>query len=75
MSNVESWCTVELTSDQSHNRKQRKHHPEQFNSTVFQAGAQTSTGQSGRLTSFNTSQPKLAQKKHFPAKHDHTFQI
>jgi hypothetical protein len=36
MSNVESWCTVELTSDQSHNRKQRKHHPDQFKSTVFQ---------------------------------------
>ena len=36
MSNVESWCTVELTSDQSYNRKQRKHHPDQFKSTVFQ---------------------------------------
>lgn len=36
MSNVESWCTVELTADQSYTRKQRKHHPEQFKSSVFQ---------------------------------------
>lgn len=75
MSNVESWCTVELTSDQSHNRKQRKHHPDQFKSTVFQSGAQNGAGQSERLTSFNVSQPKLAQKKHFPDKREHTFQI
>lgn len=65
--NVESWCTVELTSDQNWLRKTMRHYPDAFKSTVFSqdaAGPQTEEPKEKVKPDLD----KLAKRKHFPQK-------
>ena len=65
--NVESWCTVELTSDQNWMRKTMRHYPDAFKSTVFNPDT---TGQQTEepKEKIKLDLDKLAKRKHFPQK-------
>lgn len=58
----ESWCAVECSSKQDWCRATRKHHQEQFSSTVFQTQAPSN---SDSRCEFNPKREKTAQRKHF----------
>ena len=62
--NVESWCTVELSSKQDWTRSNRKHNPNAFASTVFKG--QATKQEESRLDFNSAAKPeKLAERRHF----------
>ena len=63
--NVESWCTVELSSNQDWTRANRKHNPNAFASTVFKG--HSIKREESRLDFGAAAKPeKLAERRHFP---------
>ena len=64
--NVESWCAVELTSDQDWMRKAMRHYPDTFKSTVFSQDPAQQTEEPKEKIKLDLD--KLAKRKHFPQK-------
>ena len=70
--NVESWCAVELTSDQKWMRKTMRHYPDAFKSTVFSQDPVQQTEEPKEKIKLDLD--KLAKRKHFPQKcKPHTY--
>jgi len=64
--NIESWCTVELSSNQSWTRKNMRHYPDAFKSTVFSPDATQPVEEEKEKVKLDLD--KLAKRKHFPQK-------
>ncbi|XP_033734295.1 protein SPATA45 homolog [Pecten maximus] len=60
--NRESWCAVEMKKEQSWDRKVRKHHPQQFSSSVFD---KHQPGYEPRCN-FRVDAPTHRERRHHP---------
>jgi len=69
--NVESWCAVEQSSNQSWTRKTMRHYPDAFKSTVFSQDATQPVEEEKEKVKLDLD--KLAKRKHFPQKCESPF--
>ena len=70
---TESWCTVELHSNQDWTKAERKHVSNAFASHVL--NHVTKNENKPRLDKFNVPDPKHKERRHFPDTHETQFKM
>lgn len=73
----ESWCAVERKKEQDWCRTTRRHHPEQFSSTVFDIVTDSGVGTADtepRCT-FQVNMPTHRERRHFSDKYENDWKL